>query len=435
SMVRETRDPASIWKDPEFRERLAQSYVAETDIEPRVSQVEREQLSEVFQFISDGKTDLALALLERLRGDAASAAIDFTIANLHLEREQADEALAAYQVAVQKHPKFRRAWQMLGEIQVQRGDFEQALPALTRVIELGGGDGFIYGAMGIAYTNAGDFTSAESAFRMATMFQPQRVDWKFGLAETLFRQERFADAIALFETLIAAQPDRADLWRAQGDAYAMMEQPMKAAENYEMVDRLGGATADTLNNLGDIYANQQLFDLAVDGYLRSMVKAPQQPFDRHVRAARFLAQNGAFEATASLIKGIEDTYAARLDETARTSLLHLQARMAAATGAADDQAQVLAKIVELNPLDGEALILLGEHAARIGNSEEAIFYYERAANLEAFTADASLRHAELLVRQSHYAEALPLLRRAQKIKPRDNVQEYLDQVELAARNR
>ena len=51
---------------------------------------------------------------------------------------------------------------------------------------------------------------------------------------------------------------------------------------------------------------------------------------------------------------------------------------------------------------------------------------------EAFEADAKVRHAQLLISQSKYREALPLLKRAQAIKPRDNVAQYLDQVERLA---
>lgn len=57
------------------------------------------------------------------------------------------------------------------------------------------------------------------------------------------------------------------------------------------------------------------------------------------------------------------------------------------------------------------------------------------ASLEAFEADAKVRHAQLLVKNGNYAEALPLLRRAQQIKPRDNIQAYLEQVERVAKGR
>ena len=56
-------------------------------------------------------------------------------------------------------------------------------------------------------------------------------------------------------------------------------------------------------------------------------------------------------------------------------------------------------------------------------------------SLEKFEADAKVRHAQLLVGQRKYAEALPLLRRAQELKPREDVQKFLEQVERFAKSR
>ncbi|MFN9334497.1 MAG: tetratricopeptide repeat protein, partial [Planctomycetota bacterium] len=101
----------------------------------------------------------------------------------------------------------------------------------------------------------------------------------------------------------------------------------------------------------------------------------------------------------------------------------------------EDEARILEQTVALDPLDGEALILLGQYHARNGKPDLAILQYERAAGVPAFEADAKLRHAQLLVGQARYAEALPLLRRAQQVKPRDNVQQFLDQVERVAQGK
>jgi hypothetical protein len=40
-----------------------------------------------------------------------------------------------------------------------------------------------------------------------------------------------------------------------------------------------------------------------------------------------------------------------------------------------------------------------------------------------------------MVNQSRFAEAVPLLKKAQEIEPRDDVARYLEQVERAARSR
>ena len=89
-----------------------------------------------------------------------------------------------------------------------------------------------------------------------------------GLARAFFDLKRWDDAIALTGNMLESDPESAQLWILQANAYIGLEKPMKAAENFEIVDRLGKATPDSLMLLGDIYLNSELFAPAVDVYLR-----------------------------------------------------------------------------------------------------------------------------------------------------------------------
>jgi tetratricopeptide (TPR) repeat protein len=377
----------------------------------------------------------AAQMLTKSRNVASSAVFDFTLANIYFQQDKLDEAAACYQAAVEKHPKFRRAWRNAGLVHIRQGDFAKALPAFTRVVELGGGDAVTYGLLGYAYASVDDNLSAESAYRLAILLDPVTMDWKMGLARSLFKQQRHADAVALCGHLLEQHPDRVDLWLLQANAYIGLNQPLKAAENYEIVEHLGKSTAATLNSLGDIYINEDLYEMAVGSYMRAMEKDPNGSADRAVRAAKVLIAKGAMQETRQLIEHAEKQYAGRLTNDEHRDLLKLRARLAVATGASEEQIFVLEKIVELDPLDCEAMILLGQNSARAGEVEKAIFWYERAAGIEKCEADAKVRHAQLLVGSGKYAEALPLLRTAQQIKPRENVEKYLEQVERIAKTR
>ncbi len=423
----------SVWRDPAFRRQFALSYMAETDIEPRPAKSELEVLEQVLELISGERMDEAAALLQKHGGPTASAVFDFLLANIRYQAERYGEAAVAYQAAVEKFPRFRRAWKNLGLIHVRQGEWAPATTALTRVLELGGGDAVTWGLLGYAWASQEKHLPAESAYRMAVVLDPSTLDWKMGLARSLFRQERFADAAALCGQLIDEDPARAELWLLQANAFLGLQRPLDAAGNFEMVDRLGGATSDSLNMLGDIYVNEELFDLAVERYVRA-IDLGTGP-ERALRAAKVLVARGGLSQTRALLEHIESVHGAALAEGERKDLLRLRARMAVAEGAGEEEARVLEEIVALDPLDGEALLLLGQHAGRAGDAEKAVFWYERAASLEAFEADAKVRHAQLLVGQGKYAEALPLLRRAQAIEPRENIGEYLAQVERVANAR
>ena len=57
------------------------------------------------------------------------------------------------------------------------------------------------------------------------------------------------------------------------------------------------------------------------------------------------------------------------------------------------------------------------------------------ARLDAFEANAKIRIAEVLVSMERFADAVPLLRRAQEIRPREDIARYLEQVERIAKAR
>ena len=477
----------AIWNDPRFQRRFAESYIAETDIEPPLDVNEVKQMQRVAVLHEEGEREEAVRLLQKYRGETASAQFDYFLGGIYFETEQLEKAAQAYEIAVDKHQKFRRAWRNLGLAYVRLSRFEKAIRPLTRTIELGGGDAITYGLLGYAYSMTEQNLPAESAYRTAILLDPKTVDWKMGLARSFFKQERFAEAVALCESLIAKEPKRTDLWLLQANAYIGLEKPIKAAENFEVVDRLGGATVDSLNMLGDIYIHEDLYDLAVSYYIRAMEKDSKKSPERAIRAAKVLTARGAHDATRQLIGRINEVYGERLSESDRIDLLRLRARLAVADGKGDEEVRVLEEIVQLDPLDGEALILLGQHytglytkarneaqaaraeaqarkaeveeAAETGKAPEeattaadeaaekakaadnraaellaqAVFYFERAQRLEKYEADACVRHAQLLVKDGKYNDALPLLRRAQQVKPRENVEEYLEQVQRIAK--
>lgn len=424
--------PAGTLGTPAFRARFLESYIGESEIEPAVAGPERDLLVRAMDLITEDKLEEAASLLSGRTGPGTSAVIEFTLGNVRFQQDRLAQAAQAYRAAVEKYPKFRRAWNNLGIVLVRMEDPAGAAAALSRVVGLGGGDGLVFGLLGWSHAQVGDHVAAESAYRFATLLDPGSTEWKMGLVRCFFKQERFAEAASLCGRLIAEAPERAELWLAQGEAFARLDQPLKAAGNFEIVDRLGASTAESLGNLGDIYANQALYDLSVNAFLRVLERFPASPPERAIRAARFLAAHGARAEARALAAGIETSLGERLRPEDRKELLRLRARLAVAEGAGDEEAALLEGIVLLDPLDGDALILLGQHHGRRGDFEKAVFYLERAANIEAHEADARIRHAQLLVARRDYRQAIPLLQRAQEIRPRDNVQNYLEQVERAA---
>ncbi|MEK6738993.1 MAG: tetratricopeptide repeat protein, partial [Planctomycetota bacterium] len=218
--------------------------------------------------------------------------------------------------------------------------------------------------------------------------------------------------------------------------YLGMKQPLKAAVNLEAVDRLGKATVDSLYTLGNVYVSENLIDLAASAFLRAIDVDAKQPFARPLQSAEMLAARGALAQARLVAAHVRETWENQMEEVDHRKLLKLEARLSMAEGAGSaETAGVLEEIVKLDPLDGEALMLLGQHYSAQKEPDRAIFYYERASSLDAFEVKAKIRHAQALVGMGRYAEAVPLLRRAQEVKPHEDIARYLEQVERIAKTR
>jgi tetratricopeptide (TPR) repeat protein len=429
--------PESYWKSEEFQKRFLNTYGSNKEIEPEIPDEQIEIMQAVQELMAE-KLDSAATELELLLQDdpdnELSAQFDFILANLFFQTDKNEKAAKWYNSAVGKFPKFRRAWKNLGLVYAKSGQMRKSIKPFTEAIALGENDALTYGLLGTALLQQEDYLSAESAYRTALLFEPETLDYKLGLAQAILRQQKFGEAVALTGELIAKHPEKADFWMMQANAYLGLEQPMKAAENFEILDRMGKATPESLNLLGDIYATLENMGMAANAYARALKADESGKPDPALRAARILAGRAAYSEAKLLISEIKKVAADRLSPEQKKDLLKTESRIALAEGADEEAAKVLQEVVEMDPLDGDALLLLGQHYQRYDEPEKAQMYYERAADLEKFEADASVRLGQLFVSLKKYSEALTHLRRAQEIKPRDNVGQFLEKVERMAKS-
>jgi tetratricopeptide (TPR) repeat protein len=428
----ERSDIDAIWNDPIFKRQFIAGYGINSEVEPRVTPEEVAILEKIRPLMADNLPKAEESLRKQMKPEC-SAILDFTLGGIQFQQDRMADALANYTKAVAKFPGFRRAWRNLGLINVRGGNYDAAISAFTRMIELGGGDAYAYGLLGFAYSSKSDFQPAEAAYRSALLLQPENTEWRLGLTRCVFKQQKFEDAAALLDVLIERFPDKADFWLLQAHTFLGLKQPLKAAANFEAVDRLGKGTVDSLHTLGDLYVSENLMDLAARAYQRAIDVDPAQPLARPIHAAEVLIARNARPQAREVVMHIK-LACAQIQDGDRRKLLKLEARLSMAEGGGNaDTAKILEEVVQIDPLDGEALMLLGQYYTAQREPDQAIFYYERAESLESYEANAKIRHAKILADLGRFADAVPLLRRAQEIKARNDVARYLEQIQRLAK--
>jgi len=428
-----TNELAPVWNDPEFTKQLIGSYGFASDVEPRLKPEEQAIYRDKIVPLLREDQKKAAAELTVLVKPEASAVFDFTLGNIAFQSEDMTNAVKHFEAAIAKFPDYRRAHKNLGFAYVRDGKYAAAIKPLARTISLGGADGKVFGLMGFAYMNLGKNVSAEAAYRQALVFEPENVDFKLALVKCSIATANYDYALAMIDELIKEYPERDNLWSLQANIHIQREQPAKAALSLEMLRRSGKADPKTLYLLGDLYMAQESRDLALGAYAEAIDKDGGANPAKALRAAQILVSRGAWAEAGQMFAKIHQA-ATALTGADELKLLKLESKAAMANGAGDKAITTLEQIVEKDPLDGEALLLAGDYYSKNGQKEKAEFRYQTAAGISGFEAEAFVKHAQLLVQSQKYAQATELLKKAQKVKPRDNVQRYLEKVEQLARN-
>jgi tetratricopeptide (TPR) repeat protein len=424
---------ASVWNDPDFQRRLIGSYGFASDVEPKMQPAELDSYRKVVvPALTNSDPKKVIAALEGLAGPRASAVFDFTLGNVYFQREDLTNAVKHFEAAITKEPDYRRAQKNLAFALVRDGKYAEAIKPLTRTIALGGADGKVFGLLGFAYLSDGRNVSAEAAYRQALVFEPENLDFKLGLVKSSIGTANYDYALSLLDELIKQYPERDSFWTLQANLYIQKEQPAKAAISLEMLRRIGKATPQSLTLLGDLYMAQESRDLALGAYLEAMDKDDGQSSAKALRPAQILVSRGAWDEARQLFAKIRAA-SPPLTGADELKLLKLESKVAMSTGAGEQAIESLEQIIQKDPLDAEALLLAGDYYARNDQKEKAEFRYQTAAGISGYEADAFVKHAQLLVQSQKYVQAAELLKKAQKVKPRDNVQRYLDKVEQLAR--
>jgi tetratricopeptide (TPR) repeat protein len=423
---------ASVWNEPEFVRRMIGTYGFESESEPRMTPEEQAAYRDKVLPVLRDDPKLAIPVLESLIKPNASAVFDFTLGNVYFQTEALTNAVWHFEAALAKFPDYRRAQKNLAFALVRSGRYAEAIKPLTRTIVLGGGDGRVFGLLGFAFLNQGRAASAEAAYRQALVFEPDNLDFKLGMAKCAVATANYAHALALLEELVGEYPERESLWTLQANLYIQKDQPGQAAVSLEILRRLGKATPPDLFLLGDLYLAQEARDLALAAYQEAVLQTDNRLLPRALRAADVLVSRGAWDEAQTLFRQIREHHGLTLASDDALKLLKLESKVAMATGDGARAIETLEQIIAANPLDGEALLLAGDYYAKHQQPEKAAFRYQTAAGLEAFQADAWVKHAQLLVQSRKYLEALELLKKAQRLKPREHIQRYLEKVELVA---
>ena len=370
----------------------------------------------------------AAELLSQKNSGQTSAAIDFATGNFLFRADRLQPAEAAYLKAIKKLPTFRNALKNLGRVYLQMEREDDAIIVYQTIVEKGLADADTMLLLGHALVMRSHYVPAENAFRQTLLLKPDSYDAQQGLIKCLLEQERYPEARSLLKTMLDIKPQSPELWNLLANVNMALDANQKAITALETADRLNCSSAAMQMLLGDLYLDAGQASDAVAKY-DAAVKNGWTEKSRLLRAAEGMIMVGDAQRARKMLDTIENSPA---QDSSSSDLLKLKADLAALEGNSEEAIKIYRKIISNDPLNGRAILKLGELLQDAGETGAAQLNFERAARLKGTEAEALVKQAQLAVQNNSYDKAVQLLEAAQAIEPRENVGRYLKQLRRMA---
>jgi tetratricopeptide (TPR) repeat protein len=129
-----------------------------------------------------------------------------TLGNLMLQQGRREQALAQFELFVKEQPDHAGGREALGRVRWEQGQFREALDEFFKAQQLHPKWQLPYLKAGHVLMHLKDYPGAESQFRKTLELDPASLAAAMSLADSLVAQQKQADAIAVYEKILADVP-------------------------------------------------------------------------------------------------------------------------------------------------------------------------------------------------------------------------------------
>ncbi|MFQ5849007.1 MAG: tetratricopeptide repeat protein [Candidatus Binatia bacterium] len=186
-----------------------------------------------------GSIDQAVeAYQQALQVEPRYAPAHYNLGNLFARQGKLNEAMHHYQEAVRILPDFAEAHNNLGNVLAKRDELEEAIQHFRRALELSPGRSGIHLNMANALARQGRLNEAIDHFREALKIKPDLVEAHDQLGSVLAAQGHLDMAIDHFRQALRIQPEFAEAHESLGRALALQGKRDEAIKHYQEALRI-----------------------------------------------------------------------------------------------------------------------------------------------------------------------------------------------------
>ena len=303
-----------------------------------------------------------------------------------------------------------------GNICQSKGDYDHAIEAFNKAIELKPDDADTYHNRGFTYHVKGDYDRAIEDYTKAIQLNPDSAEAYYNRGNAYREKGDFDHAVIEYTKAIQLNPDYIAAYSNRGIAYHGKGDFDRAIEDYTKAIQLNPDSAEAYYNRGSAYGNKGDFDRAI-GDLNKAIQL--NPDSAEVYSNRGVAYHGKGDFD----RAIGDyTKAAKLNPDS-TEIYYNRGNAYREKGDFDYAIADYTKAIELKPDYANAYCNRGVAYTKKGDFDYAIADYTKAIELDPDFAAAYNNRGTAYSDRSEYKRAIADYTKAIDLKP-DYVEAY-----------
>ena len=206
-----------------------------------------------------GQSEMVQRAIEQYREiyklDPTDSESALWLARLYRLHNDHDKAETVLQSMLKDDPENEAAIEQLTQLLLDEGKSAEAV-ALLESIAQHSTSPTLLDLLGDAYTQTHDLAKAEQAYRKAVDLDPSELSHQRGLGQTLMSEEKFSDALVVYEQLADLMPDDSDVYLRIAQISRELRQLDKAEENLVKARQYAPGSLEVMYNEAMLYQAQ-----------------------------------------------------------------------------------------------------------------------------------------------------------------------------------
>jgi tetratricopeptide (TPR) repeat protein len=363
---------------------------------------------------------------EVVRLDPADTESALWLARLYRLQNKHDQAEGVLRAILKNDPDNEAGVEQLTQLLLDEGKSGEAVTLLEGVTAKSSSPTLL-DLLGDAYTQTKDLAKAEAAYRKATEIDPSEMSHQRGLGQTLLAEEKYPEALKVYQKLADLMPDDADVYLRIAQIYRELHQLDKAEETLTKARQYSPGSLDVMYNEAMIYQAQGRSEDAIRVLSEAVTGVKSQsevlPTRRRSLAVLYQQLGQLYRDTENYTAAV-NTYGelGRLgeDEDRRARLLLMETYRISKDlpKALQSGKEAITKYPTDTPIKSSYALLLGE----AGKTDEALAILKPQLKGGDGDRDVYLNIAQVYERARKYKEAEQAARTAEALPgaPREN---------------